>query len=60
MEIVFLSATGVGLSTIFGAILGFILKKPTVKFNNFMLSFAAGVMLSASIWGINLCHSTQC
>ena len=52
MEIVFLSATGVGLSTIFGAILGFILKKPSTKFNNFMLSFAAGVMLSASIWGL--------
>ena len=54
MEIVFLSATGVGLSTIFGAILGFILKKPSLKFNNLMLSFAAGVMLSASFLGLIL------
>ncbi len=52
MEIVFLSAIGVGLSTIFGAIIGFILKKPTIRFNNIMLSFASGVMLSASIWGL--------
>lgn len=52
MEIVFLCALGVGLSTIFGAILGFILKKPAMKFNNIMLSFASGVMLSASIWGL--------
>lgn len=52
MEIVFLCALGVGLSTIFGAILGFIFKKPSIKFNNYMLSFAAGVMLSASIWGL--------
>ena len=52
MEIVFLSAIGVGFSTILGALLGFILKKPSMKFNNIMLSFASGVMLSASIWGL--------
>ena len=52
MEIVFLSAIGVGFSTILGALLGFILKKPSIKFNNILLSFAGGVMLSASIWGL--------
>lgn len=52
MEIVFLSAIGVGFSTILGALLGFILKKPSMKFNNIMLSFASGVMLAASIWGL--------
>lgn len=52
MEIVFLSALGVGCSTIFGSIIGFILKKPALRFNNIMLSFASGVMLAASIWGL--------
>ena len=52
MEIVFLSAIGVGFSTIFGALIGFILRKPSLKFNNIMLSFASGVMLAASIWGL--------
>lgn len=52
MEIVFLSALGVGFSTIFGSIIGFILKKPALRFNNIMLSFASGVMLAASIWGL--------
>jgi ZIP family zinc transporter len=52
MEIVFLSAIGVGFSTILGALIGFILKKPSMKFNNIMLSFASGVMLAASIWGL--------
>ena len=52
MEIVFFCAMGVGFSTILGAIIGFILKKPAQKFNDIMLSFASGVMLSASIWGL--------
>lgn len=52
MEIVFFCALGVGFSTILGAIIGFILKKPAQKFNDIMLSFASGVMLSASIWGL--------
>ena len=52
MEIVFLSALGVGFSTIFGSIIGFIFKKSSMRFNNVMLSFASGVMLSASIWGL--------
>lgn len=52
MEFVFLCALGVGFSTIFGAVIGFILKKPSMRFNNIMLSFASGVMLAASVWGL--------
>lgn len=52
MEIVFLCALGVGFSTILGALIGFLVKSPSQKFNNLILSFAAGVMLSASIWGL--------
>ncbi len=52
MEIVFLCAIGVGLSTILGALIGFLVKSPSEKFNNLILSFAAGVMLAASIWGL--------
>ena len=59
MEIVFLSGIGVGFSTILGALLGFILKKPSLKFNNIMLSFASGVMLAASIWGL-IIPSIEC
>lgn len=52
MEIVFLCAIGVGLSTILGALIGFLIKGPSEKFSNIILAFAAGVMLSASIWGL--------
>ena len=37
-----------------GALLGFILKKPSHKFNDIVLSFAAGVMLAASVVGLVL------
>ena len=52
MEIVFLCAVGVGLSTILGALIGFLIKNPSQKFSNLILAFAAGVMLAASIWGL--------
>ena len=52
MEIVFLCALGVGLSTILGALIGFLIKGPSQKFSNLILSFAAGVMLAASFWGL--------
>ena len=52
MTIVMLTALGVGGATIFGALLGFIFKKVTNKTNDLFLSFAAGVMLSASIFGL--------
>lgn len=54
MEIVLLTALGVGGSTMLGALLGFILKKPSHKFNDIVLSFAAGVMLAAAVVGLVL------
>ncbi len=54
MEVVFLSALGVGMSTILGSLLGFILRKPSQKFNDIILALSAGVMFSASILGLIL------
>ena len=54
MEMVLLTAFGVGGATIFGAIIGFLFKKASHKFNDIILSFAAGVMLSASVIGLIL------
>lgn len=51
MEILF-TALGVGGATVIGALLGFIIKKPSHKFNDIILSFAAGVMLSAAVIGL--------
>ena len=52
MEIVLLTALGVGGATIIGAIIGFIFKKISHRFSDIVLSFAAGVMLSASVLGL--------
>lgn len=52
--IIFLTALGVGGATIIGALLGLIIKKPSQKFNDIILSFAAGVMLAAAIIGLIL------
>ena len=54
MQIVLLTALGVGGATIIGAILGFIFKKISHKFSDIVLSFAAGVMLSAAVIGLIL------
>ena len=54
MEMVLLTALGVGGSTIIGVIIGFIFKNITHKFTDIVLSFAAGVMLSAAILGLIL------
>ena len=48
------TALGVGGATIIGSLLGFIIKKPTHKFNDVVLSFAAGVMLAAAIIGLSV------
>lgn len=50
--VVLLTALGVGGATIIGALLGFIIKKPSQRFNDIILSFAAGVMLAAAIIGL--------
>ena len=51
---VLLTAIGVGTATIFGSLLGFAFKKTSHKFADIIISFAAGVMLSASILGLIL------
>ncbi|MBR4881445.1 MAG: ZIP family metal transporter [Clostridia bacterium] len=52
MELVLLTALGVGGATVIGAIIGFIFKKISHKFSDIVLSFAAGVMLSAAVLGL--------
>ncbi len=51
---VLLTAIGVGGATIVGSLFGFIFKKPSHKFNDIILSFAAGVMLAAAVVGLIL------
>ncbi len=54
MEIVLLTALGVGGATVIGALFGFIFKKTTQKFSDIVLAFAAGVMLAAAVLGLIL------
>ena len=51
-EIVLLTAIGVGGATILGSIIGFLFKKPSQRFSDIILSFAAGVMLCAAVIGL--------
>ena len=52
MEYVLITAIGVGGSTVIGALLGFLFKGLTHTFSDIVLSFAAGVMLSAAVIGL--------
>ena len=54
MEMVLLTALGVGGATVIGSVIGFIFKKLSHKFSDIVLSFAAGVMLSAAVLGLIL------
>ena len=54
MELVLLTALGVGGATIFGSLMGFVFKDISHRFSDLVLSFAAGVMLSAAILGLIL------
>ncbi len=54
MEIVILTALGVGGATVFGAIIGFIFKDVSHKFTDIVLGFAAGIMLCAAMSGLIL------
>lgn len=54
MEMVLLTALGVGGATVFGALIGFIFKKASHKFSDIVLAFAAGVMLAAAVLGLIL------
>ncbi len=49
---VLLTALGVGGATVFGALIGFIFKRASHTFSDIVLSFAAGVMLSAAVIGL--------
>lgn len=52
MQLVLLTALGVGGATVIGSVLGFAFKKLSHKFSDIVLSFAAGVMLSAAVLGL--------
>ncbi len=52
MEMVLLTALGVGGATVIGAAIGFLFKNVSHKFSDIVLSFAAGVMLSAAVFGL--------
>ncbi len=52
MELVLLTAIGVGGATIIGALFGFVFKKMSHRFSDIILSFAAGVMLAAAVLGL--------
>ena len=52
MQMVLLTALGVGGATIIGAIIGFMFKSVSHKFSDIVLSFAAGIMLSAAVLGL--------
>ncbi len=52
MELVLLTALGVGGATIIGAVIGFVFKNMSHKFSDIVLSFAAGVMLAAAVLGL--------
>lgn len=54
MNLVLITALGVGGATVFGSIVGFLFKKASHKFSDIVLSFAAGVMLAAAVLGLVL------
>ncbi|MBQ7922697.1 MAG: ZIP family metal transporter [Clostridia bacterium] len=54
MEMVLLTALGVGGATIIGSLIGFLFKNLSHRFSDIILSFSAGVMLSAAVLGLVL------
>ncbi len=54
MEMVLLTALGVGGATVIGSIIGFVFKGISHRFSDIVLSFAAGVMLAAAVLGLIL------
>ncbi len=54
MDVVMITAMGVGGATVIGAVIGFLFKKISHKFSDIVLSFAAGVMLAAAVLGLIL------
>ncbi len=54
MQLVLLTALGVGGATLIGALLGFVFRHISHRFSDIVLSFAAGVMLAAAVLGLIL------
>ena len=54
MNLVLITALGIGGATIIGSLVGFLFKNLSHKFSDIILSFAAGVMLAASVLGLVL------
>lgn len=54
MEMVLLTALGVGGATVIGAVIGFLFKRISHRFSDIVLAFAAGVMLAAAVLGLVL------
>ncbi len=54
MQLVLITALGVGGATVIGALIGFLFKKASHRFSDIVLSFAAGVMLAAAVLGLIL------
>ena len=54
MEMVLLTALGVGGATVIGALIGFLFKRISHTFSDIVLGFAAGVMLAAAVFGLIL------
>lgn len=52
MQMVLLTAIGVGGATLIGSVIGFFFKNISHKFSDRILSFAAGVMLCAAVFGL--------
>ena len=52
MDLVLLTALGVGGATVLGAGIGFAFRKISHQFSDIVLSFAAGVMLAAAVLGL--------
>ena len=52
MQIIILTALGVGAATVLGALIGFLAGAIPHKYSDLILSFAAGVMLAAAVFGL--------
>lgn len=59
MQLIILTALGVGGATVLGAVIGFIFKNATYRFGNLIISFSAGIMLSAAVLGL-IIPSVEC
>jgi len=52
MEMVLITALGVGSATVIGALLGYLIREVPHKYNDVILGFSAGIMLCAAVLGL--------